>query len=183
MHGTSFSLHPLIQDWMKLRLDPRARQDYTIEAIAILSRYIDKSGRLALRTKQTILSHLDSVLENDGIYLVQGPKLGELSLKAPTLTFASFCIDQGRYKEAERLYERALKGREEQLGPEHPDTLRTVEGLAIIYANQYQYAEPLYERALKGRGEEMKPGHPHTRRLGAIVELLHNNDTPSTPAT
>jgi hypothetical protein len=35
------------------------------------------------------------------------------------------------YKEMERLYERARKGGEEHLRPEHPDTLRTVEGLAI----------------------------------------------------
>jgi len=33
---------------------------------------------------------------------------------------ASVYAHQGRYKEAEQLYERALKGREEQLGPEHP---------------------------------------------------------------
>ncbi len=43
---------------------------------------------------------------------------------------ASVYREQGRYKEAEQLYERALKGSEEQLGLEHPDTLRTVQNLA-----------------------------------------------------
>src|SRR5439155_13601338 len=31
--GTHFSLHPLIQDWMKLRLNPQGRRTYTAEAI------------------------------------------------------------------------------------------------------------------------------------------------------
>ena len=61
------------------------------------------------------------------------------------------------YKSARELYERALKGYEEQLGPAHPDTLATVHGLAIVYGVQgrYKEAEQLYERALKGREEQL----------------------------
>jgi hypothetical protein len=35
---------------------------------------------------------------------------------------ASLYYRQGRYPEAEPLYQRALAIREQQLGPEHPDT-------------------------------------------------------------
>ena len=41
--------------------------------------------------------------------------------------------DQGRYSEAEQLFRRALEGREEKLGPKHPDTLKTVDNLAGVY--------------------------------------------------
>ena len=34
--------------------------------------------------------------------------------------------------QAEELYRRALTGQEDQLGPVHPDTLRSVRGLAIL---------------------------------------------------
>src|SRR5438067_420926 len=50
--------------------------------------------------------------------------------------FAGFYLAQGRYIEAEKLYERALAGREERLGPKHPDTLGTVHGLANFFRGQ-----------------------------------------------
>src|SRR5438874_161662 len=123
---------PLIQDWMKLRLSSQDRQNYAIEAMLILSQYIDTqaSDRMTLQAKQTALYHLDTAVENNHAYLARGIQLGESFLEATAITFATFFMGQGRYKEAERLYERALKGREEQLGPAHPDTLGTVQNLA-----------------------------------------------------
>ena len=57
---------------------------------------------------------------------------------------------QGRYAEAEPLYERALAVRETALGPEHSDVAQSLSGLAILYVAQGRYAEaePLHERAL-----------------------------------
>src|SRR5436305_12828571 len=47
---TTFSLHPLIQDWTKLRLDTQSRQTYTIESMLILSEYMNTqdSDRMTL---------------------------------------------------------------------------------------------------------------------------------------
>ena len=39
---------------------------------------------------------------------------------------------QGRYGEAQRLYERALAVREAVLGAEHPDTATSVNNLAVV---------------------------------------------------
>ncbi|MEI2771580.1 MAG: tetratricopeptide repeat protein [Candidatus Competibacter sp.] len=59
---------------------------------------------------------------------------------------------QGRYGEAEPLFQRALAGFEKVLGPEHPATLTSVNNLAVLYQSQGRYgeAEPLYQRALAG---------------------------------
>ena len=43
---------------------------------------------------------------------------------------------QGKLMEAQPLLERALKGREETLGPMHPDTLKSVTNLAGLYQSQ-----------------------------------------------
>jgi hypothetical protein len=51
----------------------------------------------------------------------------------PIRLFASFYFSQGLYVEAERLYRRGLEGMEKKLGPKHPDTLATVEGLAKVH--------------------------------------------------
>ena len=46
---------------------------------------------------------------------------------------------QGRYGEAEPLYQRALKIREKVLGPEHPDVAHSLNNLAALYHAQGRY--------------------------------------------
>ena len=66
---------------------------------------------------------------------------------------------QGRYAEAEPLYERALAIWEKALGPEHPDVATSLNNLAELYRDQGRYAEaePLYERALAIREKALGP--------------------------
>ncbi|GAC1361190.1 MAG: hypothetical protein NVSMB38_44980 [Ktedonobacteraceae bacterium] len=49
---------------------------------------------------------------------------------------ASLYADQGKYEPAQALYEQVLHSREQQLGAEHPDTLRTRHNLATLYKDQ-----------------------------------------------
>jgi tetratricopeptide (TPR) repeat protein len=55
---------------------------------------------------------------------------------------------QGRYKEAELLFSRALAMNEKVQWPEHPDVAAGVNGLAELYQAQGRYVEvePLYKR-------------------------------------
>jgi len=48
---------------------------------------------------------------------------------------------QGKYEEAEVMHRRALKGRENVLGPEHPDTLSSVNNLGMVLKTQGKYEE------------------------------------------
>jgi tetratricopeptide (TPR) repeat protein len=54
--------------------------------------------------------------------------------------------------------------REEVLGPKHPDTVQSLNNLALLYyqQGQYQEAEPLLKRALEIREEVLSPKHPDT---------------------
>ena len=68
----------------------------------------------------------------------------------------------GRSSEALPLYEMALRARERTLGPEHPDTLFSVNNLAVCYVvyqalGRYSEALPLYERDLEA--SERTLGH------------------------
>ena len=54
------------------------------------------------------------------------------------------------------------------LGPEHPDTLASVNNLAGLYeaTGRYEAAEPLYQRALEASERVLgpePPRHAHTR--------------------
>ena len=70
----------------------------------------------------------------------------------------------GDYSAAEPLYRRALAGRERALGPDHPDTLLSVNNLAYLLQakGDVAAAEPLYRRALAGRERALGPDHPDT---------------------
>jgi tetratricopeptide (TPR) repeat protein len=71
---------------------------------------------------------------------------------------------QGKLAEAEQMYERALQGYEEALGPNHTSTLGTVGNLGNLYADQGKLAEAeqMYERALQGYEEALGPNHTST---------------------
>jgi tetratricopeptide (TPR) repeat protein len=63
---------------------------------------------------------------------------------------ASLHQAQGRYREAEPLYQKALRLHEKVLGSEHPTTLTILGNLAGLYKDQRRYgeAEPLYRKTL-----------------------------------
>jgi len=78
---------------------------------------------------------------------------------------------QGRFKEAEILFSRALAGRKLKLGGNHPYTLETINDLGLLRRAQkhYQDAEKLITEALEGRRAKLGPDHPYT--LQSIHEL------------
>jgi esterase/lipase superfamily enzyme len=69
---------------------------------------------------------------------------------------------QGRYSEAEGLFERALSIREKALGPNHPHVGISLNNLARLYQSMDRYAEaePLYRRGLAILEKEFGPDHP-----------------------
>jgi tetratricopeptide (TPR) repeat protein len=78
---------------------------------------------------------------------------------------------QGKLKEAEEMYMRALKGKEKALGVEHISTLFTVNNLGFLYENQgkLKEAEEMYIRALKGKEKTL--GVEHTSTLTTVDNL------------
>jgi class 3 adenylate cyclase/tetratricopeptide (TPR) repeat protein len=91
-----------------------------------------------------------------------------------------YFFGRGAYSEAQPLHERALSIREEALGPEHPDTAKSLDSLVVvhIYQRDYAVARPLCERALTIREKALGPEHPDTARslnnLGLL--LRHQGD-------
>ncbi|KAL9053502.1 MAG: hypothetical protein Q9162_004740 [Coniocarpon cinnabarinum] len=85
--------------------------------------------------------------------------------------FGDVYADQGQFKEAEAMYQRALQGKEKAWGPEHTSTLNTVNNLGNLYADlrRLEEAERMYQRALQGK--EKAWGLEHTSTLDTVNNL------------
>lgn len=110
---TTFSLHPLIQDWVKLRVSPDARRAFTREAILVLSTFLvfQNVDNMNLKTKQALLSHIEAVLQNENEYKVLKENLEETNLLDAASNFGAFFISQGRYDLSKQMIQYTLKRR------------------------------------------------------------------------
>ena len=168
-----FSLHPLVQDWLKLRQSDFSRQRFTKEAMNMLTTYLDDSqiDRRPLDTRHDTLSHLDACVQNDLEYLHTGDNLGTGLFRLSATRFASYYKRQARYKESKTLWQRVLNAAENENGPRGPDTLEAVSKLGNLYSKEGKYpeAESSYTRALSGREQILGNDHPHT--LESVLDL------------
>ena len=79
-----------------------------------------------------------------------------------------------RYPEAGHIYLDCLYEQEEQLGLSHPDTLRSMHGLAVVYHHlaKYDLAESLLIPCLSGRQRKLGLEAPETvETMGALKDL------------
>jgi CHAT domain-containing protein/Tfp pilus assembly protein PilF len=69
--------------------------------------------------------------------------------------------NEGKYRDAVPLAERALSIMEKARGPEHPDTAMSLHYLALLYetTGRYAEAEPLYKRSLEIKKKALGPEH------------------------
>ncbi|TIA00516.1 TPR-like protein [Aureobasidium pullulans] len=83
---------------------------------------------------------------------------------------------QNRYAEAEKMYERALAGKEVVLGPDHTSTLDTIfnSGIAYLTKGRLPATEGMLRRALVGQERASGPEHISTlatvRGLGNVYQ-------------
>jgi hypothetical protein len=83
----------------------------------------------------------------------------------------------GEYDQAEQQMDRALAWRRRHLGADHPDTLQSLDSLAVLYRSRgwYDQAEPLCKEALAGRRRQLGADHPDTlRSLNNLAALYRS---------
>jgi tetratricopeptide (TPR) repeat protein len=174
------SVHPLIKDWIRLRTDKKASQKYYFVAAEILEALIRSCWRyehfeMPFLAKQAVLSHLDVFEENTR--LLETNSAPPPSDPSDTLLcdleswFGIFLSHCGRNKEAEELHRRALEGYEKARGPEHLQTLGSLNNLALTlhYQGKFKAAEEMYRHTLESREKVLGPEHLET--LGSLSNL------------
>jgi tetratricopeptide (TPR) repeat protein len=84
---------------------------------------------------------------------------------------------QGKLGEAEKMFQRALQGKEKALGRDHLSTLDTVNSLGFVYAEQgrLEEAEKMQQRALQEREKACGRNHPSTLDTVNDLGLLYKS--------
>lgn len=92
-----FSFHPLIAEWLKLRVDDKVRDEYVEEAIHVVRLFVDNGDKkeMPIRDKGEILSHLDAVIAGDELLHTNGHQVSK-TLQDAMVSFGSFYRRLGR---------------------------------------------------------------------------------------
>ena len=176
-HDDSFSIHPLVHSWARLRLrsEPQKEIEKAMEAFEIISSGVVSSDKRRTEDwifEQQVMPHIDAVTKHATQYLA----VGNTKVHGGANSLGDVYWRRGWYGKAMEWYGRALAGREKALGVDHPDTLTTVHNMASVYKSQGQYDKALewYGRALAGREKSIGTNHPRTqttiRRLVGLYE-------------
>ncbi|KAK3613652.1 hypothetical protein LTR56_027755 [Elasticomyces elasticus] len=165
--GATFEMHRLVQLAAQMWLEASGEyQAWAQRSLCNLDKALPDGSYKNWQKCRTLYPHanlaLDSKLDDQD---------GSLSLASVLYKAAWFAEEQGQYKAAEEMNRRALKGREKALGPEHPDTLKSVSKMATVLLSQgkYEAAEEMNRQALKGREKAL--GLEHHDTLTSVSNL------------
>jgi tetratricopeptide (TPR) repeat protein len=162
--GASYEVsHPLIHTYARqvLLADEEAARQAALLAhlVTVLTEHFPEVDYSNWEACERLVPHIQAVA-------VQLEQQGTAQVEAAALFIQAgrYLRDRARYDQAAPLVQRALAIREQQLGPQHPDTAQSLNSLALLYQGQGKYAEaePLYQRALAVREQQLGPEHPHT---------------------
>ncbi|KAM0803687.1 hypothetical protein BDR22DRAFT_45834 [Usnea florida] len=166
--GASFSLHPVIRDWLQLRLRKQERRGYTQEAMTVLvcciKTYRDRSSS-SLEERTALTAHMDVSMSNDENFSKSQDKLGGNIANCDTANFfAKFYRDQGRYRVSEDLLRRLVETRRRNLGEKNLLTLTSMRDLAYILCWQQKHgeAEQMFRQIICSLETELGEMHPET---------------------
>jgi tetratricopeptide (TPR) repeat protein len=173
--GGSYTLHPAVQDWCHYVADNNNLTSQLHELALMSVGYMvpHKSEREYAEIQQRLLPHANYLISRERDFRPNDT----IDMWNVSNRIGNLYSDQGKLREAEKMYQRALAGYKKALGPGHPSTLDTVHNLGSLYSNQGKLieAEEMYQRALTGREQALGPGHPSTLNTVNNLGVLYSN--------
>ncbi|KAJ5712278.1 hypothetical protein N7493_008746 [Penicillium malachiteum] len=164
----SYTMHPVVQDWC-LHI---ARTDEKVNSIQLCELALisvgcsvpSASDRDYSELQRRLLPHADFVRRRE----LSGK---DVSVWGAICGLGDLYSNQGKLKETEEMYQRALTGFGKALGPDHTFTLNAMNNLGNIYKVQGKLTETkeMYQRALVGF--EKRFGEDHMLTLNTVNNL------------
>jgi tetratricopeptide (TPR) repeat protein len=172
----TFNVQRLVQEVTKSRLSKDVKHELIERVIRLVCDRFPNPEFGNWDTCRRLLPHGRVCVE-----FIQKYELEDESSALLLVRTGLFLSGQAQYAEAELLYKQALGIYERTLGPEHPDTITSLDNLADLYRLQGRYAEAetLFERVWGIREHSLGPEHPDTatslRNLAALYRLQGRN--------
>jgi tetratricopeptide (TPR) repeat protein len=158
----TLSIHRLVQAVLKDAMDPATQRNWAQRAVLAVNEAFPKEVEFSMwqKCEQWLPQALACavLIEQGNLILLEAASLLHRIVR--------YLDDRGRYAESEPMCQRALLIREQQLGPEHHETLASLNNLALLYSEQGKYAEakPLLQRLLLIKEQQFGPEHISTSR-------------------
>ncbi|KAB8231567.1 Pfs, NB-ARC and TPR domain protein [Aspergillus alliaceus] len=164
----SFTMHPVIQDWCLYIASSRRNANLVqLSELALISVGYAVPGideRNYAEIQRRLIPHANYVRHGD-VSRDNAAAWGAFH------GLGNLYSNQGKLKEAEQMYQRALAGSEKALGPDHISTLEIVNNLGVLYKDQgkLKKAEQMFQRVLVDNEKALGPDHIFT--LGTVNNL------------
>ena len=171
--SSSFSMHSVLHHWCFHTFEEDKATMSWLALIIVASAVPSETVLDYPLIQRRLLPHCDHVYSILQRYLQEAFKNREYlpSLSDACHQLGNLYSDQGKMKEAEDMYLRALAGYEKAWGPKHTSTLNTVNNLGNLYNKQgkMKEAEDMHLRAWAGY--EKAWGSEHKLTLGTVNNL------------
>ena len=150
-----YSMHSCVHSWTVFVLNKKWDEGLArLALICVASEIPSTNEKNWWLLQRRLLQHTT----RQDLFIVDG-KVDIVGLDWAFHNLGDLYFDQGKLAEAEKMYIRALQGKEEALGPDHTSTLDTVNNLGNLYADQGKLAEAekMYIQALQGYEDALGP--------------------------
>ena len=179
-NSSSFSLHPLIRDWIQVREPAEKVQLYTYEAIdfipASVKAFMD--APTPAEQQRLVLTHLDACIWNDNQFTPKEYRLGHHPFNLHIASsFSLFYKHSGRASASLELSSAVMETRKQVLGKEHRHTLIAIEQVASLYTQQARWkeAEELQEGVIAIKKNIYGSDHLETVESRAMLADVYIN--------
>ncbi|KAL8661871.1 MAG: hypothetical protein Q9202_005229 [Teloschistes flavicans] len=166
---TFFSLHPLIKEWLRLRISQEETLKYVREAIELSTATVTLYGKTPCSPhRRAHVSLVDACMENYHEF----PTLSFYSMEDSVTAFAAAYNAYGRYADAVVLYTSLLR---EQRAKGSPYASQTAMNMANTLRNQGKYseAETTYKSIMEERTRSLGSSHAATLRALEGLAGIH----------
>jgi len=154
-------MHPVLHRWCKELGESEEREMLGRHAGRLVAEVVPSGSESAYwQVGRRLLPHASRVYEwIDREFQVGADGVGGDVERDATFELGYLFSRHGRMKAAEKMYVRALEGKEKAWGPDHTSTLDTVYNLGNLYWKQgkMEEAEKTYLRALGGYEKAVGP--------------------------
>ncbi|MCJ1384414.1 hypothetical protein MMC17_007530 [Xylographa soralifera] len=130
----SYSMHPMVNSWMRDRLEKPDQRLWSEIAITTLALSISSRGWRSDHTfRRSLAPHIDACLH--GISIEHLLSTTSHSAVSKAIKFATIYSECGRWKEAAELQSKVLDLQKKAWGPKHVQSLRAMTDLSRSYWN------------------------------------------------